>query len=289
MTNYAEPLESDIKLSKPKRNRVMLVIGIILILVAIGAIIAGIAYVAPEFQSEAQFEELRDRAYDPNSDGVKSDPSGLDWDYLHGVNQDIKAWLTVENTNIDYPIMQASDNDYYLWRSMEGEYNDVGTPFIDCRCENGADDKNVVVYGHHMGISHTVFDAISHAYQQDVFDGLGRVLWKTPGKVTEFKVAYALRVDETYGKVQTFAFKEDRPRLTQGAVWTDAQQKEWELDPRPVFKPWLDSMYEDATASASGYTSDGVPRCLCLVTCSEPWANAPWRCVLVCVPVSEDV
>ena len=294
--NYAAPLEpdeiDDVEVDEPvvkpkprHRRKGMLFAGIGLIVVAVIAIVAGLSYVAPEFVSEAQFQDVRNHAYDVDDSGQEEgDPSGLDWDYLNGLNGDIKAWLTVENTNIDYPVMQSSDNDFYLWRGMDGVSNDVGTPFIDYRCADGADSENVVVYGHHMGISHTVFDAISHSYTQDVFDGLGRVWWKTPGKLTEFKVAYAMRVEERYGKVQTFEFKDDKPVLVQGMTWTDAQQNAWESDPRPVFKAWLDDMHSDATAEAAGYTSLGVPRALCLVTCSEPWANAPWRCVLVCVP-----
>jgi len=63
---------------------------------------------------------------------------------------DVVGWLTVPNTNIDYPFAQSKDNDYYLRRDLNGSYAVAGTIFMDCRCEPDFTSKNTIIYGHHM-------------------------------------------------------------------------------------------------------------------------------------------
>lgn len=60
------------------------------------------------------------------------------------------GWLYIPGTNINYPIMQASDNDYYLHRATDGSYLYAGSLFMDCK--NGGDfgDFRSIIYGHNM-------------------------------------------------------------------------------------------------------------------------------------------
>ena len=62
---------------------------------------------------------------------------------------DAVGWLTVPGTKIDYPIVQAVDNDTYLRRDLNGEYALAGTLFMDCRCDI-LTSPNAIIYGHHM-------------------------------------------------------------------------------------------------------------------------------------------
>ena len=63
------------------------------------------------------------------------------------INKDIIGWLIVDNTNIDYPIVQTSNNDYYLNHNLDKEYSSAGWIFMDSR--NSLDDQNLIIYGHH--------------------------------------------------------------------------------------------------------------------------------------------
>ncbi len=69
---------------------------------------------------------------------------------LKELNSDVVGWITVPNTNIDYPVVQASDNDYYLRRAITGTSLTAGTIFIDYRNQSNWSDQNTVVYGHNM-------------------------------------------------------------------------------------------------------------------------------------------
>lgn len=65
-------------------------------------------------------------------------------------NSDVKAWLTLYGTNIDYPVLYSSDENYYLFRDALGKSSSSGSIFIDCQCNPDFSDSVTVVYGHHM-------------------------------------------------------------------------------------------------------------------------------------------
>jgi len=87
---------------------------------------------------------------------------------LRAQNPDIVGWITVPYTNIDYPIVQARDNDYYLRRDLNGEYATPGTIFMDCRCApDGADYS--ILYGHNMK-SGSMFGTLKRFGEKAFFD-----------------------------------------------------------------------------------------------------------------------
>ena len=69
---------------------------------------------------------------------------------LQELSEDAVAWLTVDNTKIDYPVMQGSDNIKYLNTDPFGSYALSGSIFLDSRNSSDMSDDYSVVYGHHM-------------------------------------------------------------------------------------------------------------------------------------------
>ena len=67
---------------------------------------------------------------------------------LQKINSDIVAWIKIENTNIDYPILQGKDNDYYLKTNYKNEYSRSGSIFLDYRYDFNVQNLNFLVYGH---------------------------------------------------------------------------------------------------------------------------------------------
>jgi len=74
----------------------------------------------------------------------------VDFEKLRSRNKDVKGWIYLPDSEIDYPVVQAADNDYYLHRGLDGEYAFEGTIFIDAECADPFHEKNTVIYGHHM-------------------------------------------------------------------------------------------------------------------------------------------
>lgn len=65
--------------------------------------------------------------------------------------KDYVGWLSIEGTQIDYPVMQhEQDPEYYLYRDFEGKYAYSGTPFLDAACDVSLPEKNLVIYAHNM-------------------------------------------------------------------------------------------------------------------------------------------
>ena len=76
--------------------------------------------------------------------------SGYDFGPLMEQNADTAGWLSIEGTNIDYPIVQAKDNEFYLDHDFNKNKSKAGSIFMDFR--NGKDfvDRNTILYGHNM-------------------------------------------------------------------------------------------------------------------------------------------
>lgn len=74
----------------------------------------------------------------------------VDFEQLSEINPDIAAWIYIEGTNVNYPIVQGSDNDYYLKRMFDGTYNSSGSIFLDYRCAGDFSDRHSIIYGHNM-------------------------------------------------------------------------------------------------------------------------------------------
>lgn len=96
-------------------------------------------------------------------------PIEVDFETLWQENEDIVAWIYCEDTPIHYPVVQSSDNNYYLRRLLNGEYNINGTIFLDYRCDPDFSDFNSIVYGHHMK-SGEMFGTLPKYKEQEYYD-----------------------------------------------------------------------------------------------------------------------
>ena len=70
---------------------------------------------------------------------------------LSAEHSDAVGWLYIPGTNMNYPILQAEDNQYYAHRAADGSYLYAGSLFMDYRCSSDFSDFNSVIYGHNMG------------------------------------------------------------------------------------------------------------------------------------------
>ena len=70
---------------------------------------------------------------------------------LYQQNNDLVGWICVEDTNINYPVMQTVENpNYYLKRGFDREYSSYGCPYVQEDCDVLKPSDNLVIYGHHM-------------------------------------------------------------------------------------------------------------------------------------------
>lgn len=83
--------------------------------------------------------------------GIELPPGYLrDFAYLYGENEDVKGYLKVNGTKVNYPIVQGNDNQYYLRNDFYKNRSKYGTVFFDYRNDIKDRDVNTIVYGHNM-------------------------------------------------------------------------------------------------------------------------------------------
>lgn len=78
----------------------------------------------------------------------ESNESEVDFKSLKEKYKDVVGWIKVEETNIDYPVVQTNNNDYYLNHSIDNSNNGAGWVFADYNNKLDGTDKNIVIYGH---------------------------------------------------------------------------------------------------------------------------------------------
>ena len=69
---------------------------------------------------------------------------------LYNKNKSLIGWLKIDDTNIDYPVMQTVNNEYYLDHNYNQEYDRNGSLFLDKDCDIVHRNTNLIIYGHHM-------------------------------------------------------------------------------------------------------------------------------------------
>lgn len=106
-------------------------------------------------------------------------PITVDFTSLLEQNSDIVGWIYCPDTPINYPVVQAEDNDRYLRRDLNGKYLVSGTVFVDYR--NGAvgEDANYIVYGHNMKDG-TMFSSLAKYKEQSYYDEHPILYFLTP-------------------------------------------------------------------------------------------------------------
>lgn len=69
---------------------------------------------------------------------------------LLAINKDVKAWITMDNTNIDYPVLQGKTNLTYFNTDVFGDFSLAGSIYLDSRNSDDFSDSYSLLYGHHM-------------------------------------------------------------------------------------------------------------------------------------------
>ena len=130
-----------------------------------------------------------------------------DFAYLRGINSDIIGWIQLPGTKINYPIVQGSDNEYYLNHTVNGEENSGGAIFMDAAIQDGFNDKNAIIYGHNLK-SGAMFSRLNRYARKSFWDANRYIYITTPFGMSVYEVfsAYQTTAD---ADVYYYGFSED--------------------------------------------------------------------------------
>ena len=171
---------------------------------------------------------------------------GIDWEYWQAINPDIVGWITIPNTPIDYPIVQASVNapTRYLDYDAYGKYNFYGCLYVDAGCTIAS--PNVIIFGHNMRDSQgSMFTALTHYLDGHYLEAHPDVIIQTPEKVSVLKIRAAKNVSP-YG-----------------------YEKRIEFDSNGKLQEYYLELWESASSRCAFPDERGVEQLFTLVTCNK--------------------
>ncbi len=129
---------------------------------------------------------------------ILRDQNKVDFKDLKSKNPDSVAWLSVAGTEINYPVVQTKDNNYYLKHSFDKSYNQAGWIFADYRNNMKNLDKNTIIYGHAFLIK-IMFGTLKNTLEQDWYSNPDNhfVRLTTEDETTTWEVFSTYRIKTT--------------------------------------------------------------------------------------------
>lgn len=153
----------------------------------------------------------------------KPDPANPSIQENSPITDEMVAWLTIDGTDIDYPVMQGKDNSHFLNTDPFGAYSLSGSIFLDSRCSADFSDEYAMIYGHHMDYGKmfgALDDFINASYLKKHSTGT-LIIGKNAEKIYQLEVFASMRVsakekvvfDMQETQIRQFIF-ENAPVLT---------------------------------------------------------------------------
>lgn len=152
------------------------VINVVLILAIIFSLYKVISKVVDYKESKNTYEKVRE---------VKNNSNNFSEELLR-INEDYKMWIEVPNTNIDYPVVQGNDNDFYLNHDFNKKENSSGAIFIDYK-NNIDKDKNIIIYGHNMK-NKSMFQNLMKFKDEEFWKENNKIILTIDGKRYEYGI-----------------------------------------------------------------------------------------------------
>lgn len=163
------------------------IIAIVLIL----AVLYSVYSLWDNYQFYQGIQDLQVKLKDLKPKGSK--PS---FEELRRINPDVVAWITLDGTKIDEPVVQGKDNLEYLNKDVYGKYSLGGTVFLDSRCNKNFQDPYSILYGHYME-KHLMFGDLK-LYKKPAFTEKHHTgILMIPGKKYPLKIFATMVVKST--------------------------------------------------------------------------------------------
>lgn len=117
---------------------------------------------------------------------------------LYVMNNDIVGWISIDDTNINYPVMQTPDStDYYLYKGFDKEYSRHGCIYVREVCDVFAPSDNLTIYGHRMGDG-TMFNDL-HKYEKKSFWEEHRyITFNTLTERHTYEILFVFRIESSF-------------------------------------------------------------------------------------------
>ena len=135
----------------------------------------------PSIAATGSADEYQPSASEPWLSHSKAEEITAKVQELHSQWPDFIGWLYMSDSDIDYPVVQGADNEYYLSHAVDGRYYRSGTLFLDWQCSRDLSDGTNIIFGHNM--QNGMFGDIRSYRNDEAFDSHRYAWFFTPDKV----------------------------------------------------------------------------------------------------------
>ena len=133
-----------------------------------------------------------------------ADKNALDYGY----NDDMIGWLSISQTDIDYPVMYTPDYpDYYLVRDFFKASSQYGCPYVQSNCDLEKPSDNIIIYSHYMKDG-TMFAELEKYKDKDFYKKHKTITFEIDGKVYNYEILSVIAQPFTTDDDETFKFYE---------------------------------------------------------------------------------
>lgn len=152
-------------------------------LILVATVVAICLYYRPEL--ETVLPSQTSAAETQSSEEETTVPAAYDTYYAQ--NSDFVGWITIAGTQVDYPVVQTTDNSYYLDHNFEKEYEGRGAIYMDKDCDAQSLDINTVIYGHNW-LDTTMFSQLVQYSDFDFYKQHPVVEFNTRFEMHQWKI-----------------------------------------------------------------------------------------------------
>ena len=199
--------------NKEKNNSnlvlVISIIGIIICAVFIGAkIYQGYKNDHAYDDLQSKVEKETTQVEETTEETIKDNP--VNFEELYQTNKDIIGWLVIEDTKIDYPVLQYPEENqaYYLYRNVYGEKSIYGSIYTERKNSKDFTDRVTVMYGHNMN-NGSMFNNLHKFSDKEFFDKHQYIYLFIPGHILKYEVVSAFEYDDRH-ILNSFDFADDK-------------------------------------------------------------------------------
>ena len=154
---------------------------------------SAVAEIAELPMTEAPAEFVTDAETEPSAEPTEQPAAERNIQALIAENADCIGWLSIDGTNISYPVMYTPSNPQkYLRRNFYGKYSQSGVPFLDGRCD--LQNTNLIIYGHNMR-NGTMFSDLKKYVDKDFQIAHRTVKFETMDGIRYFTVTNVLKTN----------------------------------------------------------------------------------------------
>ena len=158
---------------------------------------------AEEIRNNQTNKEIKDIA--DNSENNKSEKVE-NLKIIQNENSDIKAWLEIEGTNINYPVLQTTNNDFYLTHNHKKEHSKNGSIFLDKDVDINKPSTNFLIYGHNKNIKGQLFEELMNYKNEEYYKTHPNIKLITNEGEFEYEII-SVFLSRVYYKKETDVFR----------------------------------------------------------------------------------